>query len=121
MWALVRANQAGWTSPERIVGCLAGGVVLLAAFAVWEQRVSEPMVPLRLFRGRTFAIGNATTFLMSGAIFAGRLLRHPGVPVRARVLAGLGGVRLLPFFATPMLISPIAGAVSDRIAAARSW
>ena len=25
------------------------------------------------------------------------------------------GVRLLPFFATPMLISPIAGAVSDRI------
>src|SRR6266567_3698339 len=32
VWALVRANQAGWTSAE-IVGCLAGGVVLLAAFA----------------------------------------------------------------------------------------
>ncbi|WP_222849726.1 MFS transporter [Trebonia kvetii] len=73
VWALVRANQAGWASAE-IIGCLAGGVVLLAAFAAWEQQVSEPMIPLRLFRSRAFAIGNAATFLMSGAIFAAGFL-----------------------------------------------
>jgi hypothetical protein len=55
-----RANQSGWASAE-IVSCLVSGVFLLLAFAAWEQRVSEPMVPLRLFRSRAFAVGNATT------------------------------------------------------------
>src|SRR5438477_650528 len=67
--ALGRAGQAGWASPE-IIGCLVSGAALLLAFATWEQHVSEPMVPLRLFRSRAFAVGNATSFLMTGAIFA---------------------------------------------------
>jgi EmrB/QacA subfamily drug resistance transporter len=114
VWALVRADQSGWASAE-IIGCLVAGAVLLLAFAAWEQRTSEPMVPLRMFRSRAFALGNATTFLMSGAIFAA------GVMVTQEFQLGRGwspvsaGVHLLPFFATPMFISPIAGAVSDRI------
>ena len=73
VWALVRADQAGWASAE-IVSCLAGGAVLLLAFAAWEHRVSEPMLPLRLFRSPAFTAGNATTFLMTGAIFAAGFL-----------------------------------------------
>src|SRR6266702_4667612 len=61
VWALVRANQSGWASAE-IVSCLVAGAVLLLAFVAWERRVSEPMVPLRLFRSQAFAVGNATTF-----------------------------------------------------------
>ena len=114
VWALVRANQAGWASAE-IIGCLAGGAGLLLAFAAWEQRVSEPMVPLRLFRSRAFAVGNATTFLMSGAIFAAGFLVTQEFQFARGYSPVSAGVRLLPFFATPMLISPIAGAVSDRI------
>src|SRR5690348_13396223 len=57
VWALVRAGQSGWASPE-IIGCLVSGGALLLAFALWEQRVSEPMVPLRLFRSRE--IGRAS-------------------------------------------------------------
>jgi len=114
VWALVRANQAGWASAE-IVSCLVGGAVLLLAFAAWEQRVSEPMVPLRLFRSRAFAAGNATTFLMTGAIFAAGFLVTQEFQLARGYTPVSAGVRLLPFFATPMLISPIAGAVSDRI------
>jgi EmrB/QacA subfamily drug resistance transporter len=114
VWALVRANQAGWASAE-IVSCLVGGAVLLVAFAAWEQRVSEPMVPLRLFRSRAFAAGNATTFLMTGAIFAAGFLVTQEFQLARGYTPVAAGVRLLPFFATPMLISPIAGAVSDRI------
>src|SRR6201990_1028782 len=65
VWALVRANQSGGASPE-IVPTLSAGAVLLVAFVAWENRVSQPMVPLRLFSSRPFAISNATTFLMSG-------------------------------------------------------
>src|SRR6516164_4817764 len=114
VWALSRANQVGWSSAE-VVGTLVAGTVLLATFVGWESAVSEPMVPLRLFAVRDFAIGNVTTFLMSGAIFAAALLVTEEFQL-ARHYSPVGaGVRLLPFFATPMLVSPIAGALSDRI------
>ena len=114
VWALVRGDQAGWTSTE-IVSCLVSGAALLLAFVAWEKRVSEPMVPLHLFRSRAFAVGNVTTFLMTGAIFAAGFLVTQEFQLARGYSPVPAGVRLLPFFATPMLVSPIAGAVSDRI------
>ena len=114
VWALSRANQVGWSSAE-VVGPLIAAVVLLVVFVRWESSVGEPMVPLRLFAVRDFALGNVTTFLMSGAIFAGGLLVTEEFQL-ARHYSPVGaGVSLLPFFATPMFISPLAGALSDRI------
>jgi EmrB/QacA subfamily drug resistance transporter len=114
IWALSRANQAGWASVE-VLATLGAGAVLLLVFLWWESSVPEPMVPLRLFAVRDFAIGNLTTFLMSGAIFAGGLLITEEFQL-ARHYSPVGaGVRLLPFFATPMFVSPLAGALSDRV------
>jgi EmrB/QacA subfamily drug resistance transporter len=114
VWGLVRANQAGWASAE-IVTTLAAGVALLAAFLYWEGRTAEPMLPLRLLRIRAFAAGNATAFLMSGAIFAAAFFVAQYFQF-ALGYSPLGtGVRLLPWFATPMVVSPVAGALSDRI------
>ena len=114
VWALSRANNVGWSSAG-VVGTLVAGAVLLVAFVRWETSVAEPMVPLRMFSVRDFAIGNLTTFLMSGAIFAAGLLVTEEFQL-ARHYSPVGaGVRLLPFFATPMFVSPIAGALSDRI------
>lgn len=114
VWALVRGDQSGWASAE-IIGCLAAAAILLLAFAAWEQRVSEPMVPLRLFRSRAFAVGNATMFFMTGAIFAAGFLVTQEFQLGRGYSPVSAGILLLPFFATPMVISPIAGAASDRI------
>jgi EmrB/QacA subfamily drug resistance transporter len=114
VWALVRGNDAGWSSPE-ILSTLLGGSALLLAFLAWENRAAQPLIPLRLFRNRTFALGNATTFFMSGAIFAAAFLIIEEFQFARGYSPVSTGVRLLPFFATPMLVSPIAGAVSDRI------
>jgi EmrB/QacA subfamily drug resistance transporter len=114
VWALSRANEVGWSSAE-VVSTLAAGTVVLVAFVTWERSVSEPMLPLRLFAVRDFAVGNVTTFLMSGAIFAAGLFVTEEFQL-ARHYSPVGaGLRLLPFFATPMFVSPIAGALSDRI------
>jgi MFS family permease len=114
VWGLVRGGQIGWGSAET-VATLAAGVVLIAAFVAWEGRTAQPMVPLGMFTNRAFAAGNATTFLMSGSIFAAAFL----VIQYAQLARGYSplatGVRLLPWLATPMLVSPAAGALSDRI------
>ncbi len=114
VWALTRSGDVGWASAET-VGALVTGTALLAAFLWWEHRAAEPMVPVRLFAVRDFAIGNLTTFLMSGAIFAGGLLVTEEFQLARHYSPTGAGVRLLPFFATPMFVSPVAGAVSDRI------
>jgi len=114
VWALTRANDAGWASAE-IVSCLVAGTVLLGAFLVWEHRAAEPLVPLRLFASREFTVGNLTSFFLQGATFATAFFVTQEFQF-ARGYSPIGtGLRLLPFFATPMFVSPLAGALSDRI------
>ncbi len=114
VWALTRSGDVGWGSPE-IITSLVAGSLLLAAFLWWEHRAPEPMVPLRLFTRREFALGNLTTFFLHGATFATGFFLTQEFQL-ARGYSPLGtGLRLLPFFATPMFISPLAGGLSDRI------
>ncbi len=114
VWGLVRAGQAGWASAE-IITALVLGAALLGAFVCWESRAREPMLPLRLLRIQAFAAGNATAFLMFGAVFSAGFLVAQYFQFALGYSPLATGVRLLPWFATPMLISPIAGALSDRI------
>jgi len=114
VWGLVRASQAGWGSPE-IITVLAVGAALLGGFFYWESRALEPMLPLRMLRIRAFAAGNATAFLMTGSVFAAGFLVAQYFQFALGYSPLATGVRLLPWFATPMLISPVAGAMSDRI------
>jgi EmrB/QacA subfamily drug resistance transporter len=114
VWALIRANGVGWGSAE-IIGTLAGGVLLAAAFIAWELRADNPMVPLRLFRSRSFAAGNVAGF----AVFAMLLAL---VFFMAQYLqTGLGygplgtGLRLLPGWATLTVIAPFAGTLIGRL------
>jgi EmrB/QacA subfamily drug resistance transporter len=114
VWALTRANDLGWLSPEIVAG-LCGGGALVAAFVWWEHRAAQPLVPMRLFGNREFAIGNLTTFFLHGATFAAAFFVTQEFQL-ARGDSPLGtGLRLLPFFGTPMIVSPLAGALSDRV------
>ena len=114
VWALTQATTVGWMSVESL-GTMTAGSLLLATFLWWENRAIEPMLPLGLFASREFAVGNITSYLMSGATFAAAFFITEEFQL-ARGYTPLGtGLRLLPFFATPMIISPLAGALSDRI------
>jgi EmrB/QacA subfamily drug resistance transporter len=114
VWGLVRGNSAGWGSVE-VLGMLAAGVLLIAAFIAWELRAPAPMLPLRVFRARGFSAGNAANFFQFASLFG-------AVFFMAQFLqSGLGygplgaGVRLLPWTATLTLVAPFAGTLADRL------
>ncbi|MGH3420196.1 MAG: DHA2 family efflux MFS transporter permease subunit [Streptosporangiaceae bacterium] len=113
-FGLVRAADAGWTSADVLVA-LGSGLALIAGFILWERRTAEPMLPLRLFADRAFAAAVSTGFLMMAAIMSAAVL------VAEFFQLGLGysplgaGLRFLPWTATPLLVAPIAGALSDRV------
>jgi EmrB/QacA subfamily drug resistance transporter len=114
VWGLVRANEAGWTSLET-VATLGLGLLLLAAFVAWELRASEPMLPMGLFRNRTFAAASATAFLMSASILSAAFLASQYFQLVLGNSPFGTGLRFLPWTATPVAVAPLAGMLSDRV------
>jgi EmrB/QacA subfamily drug resistance transporter len=113
-WALIRAGGAGWGDTAAI-GAFAAGIALLTGFVLRERLAAEPMLPLRLFRVRSFTAASATGFLMSGAIFGAAFLTVQYFQLGLGYSPLAAGLRLLPWTATPMIIAPLAGAFADRI------
>ena len=113
VWGLVRGNLAGWGSVE-VVGTLAAGALLLAAFVAWQLRAPQPMLPMRFFRSRAFSAGNAAIFFVLASLFCAVFFLAQFMQV------GLGhgpldaGLRLLPWTATLFFVAPVAGALVDR-------
>ena len=114
VWGLVHGNGDGWTSPG-IVGSLAGGAVLLAAFLAWESRTPQPMLPLRFFRDRAFSAANGASLFMYFGMFGSIFLLTQFFQTAQGFTPFESGLRVLPWTAMPMIVAPIAGALSDRI------
>jgi EmrB/QacA subfamily drug resistance transporter len=114
VWGLIRSGEVGWGSVQ-VIGLLVGGLLLIAMFVAWERRASEPMLPLRLFAQSGFAAANATGFLMAGAITAAAFLTAQYFQLALGYSPLAAGLRLLPWTATPLVIAPVGGLLSDRI------
>ncbi|MET0934419.1 MAG: DHA2 family efflux MFS transporter permease subunit, partial [Luteibacter sp.] len=116
IYALIEAPLHGWTSPPVVVAGVVG-VVALIAFIVLERRLTEPMLPLALFRDRDFAGANALTLLLYAAL-GGSLFF---VPLNLIQVQGYGataaGASLLPFVAIMFALSRWTGRLVDLVGA----
>ncbi len=114
VWGLVRSSALGWMHLQVMVG-LIGGLGLLVAFVAWELRAPAPMLPMRFFRSRAFTSTNLVSFLMYFGMFGLIFLLAQFLQTVQGYSPLAAGVRTLPWTGMPILISPIAGALSDRV------
>ena len=114
VWALVRGNAAGWASLE-VAGAAIGGIAALVGFVAWELRCAAPMLPMRFFANRTFAAANAASLAMYAGMFGSVFLLTQFLQLVMGYSPLEAGVRTLPWTAMPLLVNPLAGALSDRI------
>ncbi|HEX4760165.1 MAG TPA: DHA2 family efflux MFS transporter permease subunit [Thermoleophilaceae bacterium] len=114
VYGVVHASSAGWTAAT-VIGPLAIGAVLIAAFLAWELRAAEPMLPMSFFRNRAFAATNGVSLAMYFGTFGSVFLLAQFFQVAQHYSALQAGLRILPWTMMPMLIAPIAGLLSDRI------
>ena len=114
VYATVRGNALGWGSAT-VIGSYAAGFAVLFLFGLWERRAPAPMLPLRFFRSRAFAATSGVSLAMSFGIFGSIFL----LAQFFQTVWGYGpleaGLRTLPWTGMPMIVAPIAGALSDRI------
>ncbi len=114
-FALIR-GPTGWLRVE-VVTALAAATVSAWAFVWWQRREPDPMLPLGLFRNRTFAGGNAVT-LMSFMVSAGAFLF---LIVQLQTTLGYrpasAGAAFVPLYLIMLVGSPQSGRLADKIGA----
>jgi MFS family permease len=69
---------------------------------------------MRLFRGVTFSAANATSCFMAGAQFSAAFLVSQYFQIGRGYSPVETGLRILPWTATPLVVAPLAGMLSDR-------
>ncbi|HKZ15488.1 MAG TPA: MFS transporter [Solirubrobacterales bacterium] len=115
IFALIRGNPEGWGSTT-ILACLIGAAVLMAIFITIQLRTRYPMLDLTLFKNPAFNGVSAVAFCLSAGMFALFLyitIYMQGVLDYSPLEAGL---RFLPLTVLGFIASPVAGALSHRVA-----
>ncbi|MGV9555216.1 DHA2 family efflux MFS transporter permease subunit [Streptomyces sp. NPDC003401] len=102
-----------WGSP-RIVGLAVLGVVLAVVFVAVERRAAEPVLPLKLFRIRTFTLSAVISFIIGFAMFGAMTYLPTFLQVVHGVSPTLSGVHMLPMVAGLLLASTASGQIVSR-------
>ena len=114
-------HTQGWTNPWVDAG-LIGGVVLIVLFCVIEAKISDPMLPMTLFKNRDFSTGNLANLL--GAVARGGLqfmliiwLQGIWLPLHGYDYKDTplwAGIYMIPLTLGFLVAGPIAGHLSDK-------
>ncbi|MGC5616329.1 MFS transporter [Georgenia sp. Z1491] len=116
--AVSRGNDWGWTSPLTIWLTL-GGVAVLLAWGVFELRVPNPLVDLRVSARGTVLVTNLASVAMGFALFTANVV-FPQLLELPRERGGLGlsliqsGLVLMPLGLAMLVMSPVAGRLMGR-------
>jgi EmrB/QacA subfamily drug resistance transporter len=114
VYGLVHSASHGWGSGQTIVSFIVAAV-LLSAFVVVEQRSSEPLVRLSIFRVRSLLTANVAMFLAFSGMFAMFFFNS----LYIQKILGFGplkaGVSFLPFTAGVMVSAGLASNLAPRI------
>jgi len=103
----------GWGSPQ-IIGLAVVGVVLGVAFVAVERRAVEPVLPLKLFRIRTFALSAVISFVVGFAMFGAMTYLPTFLQVVQGVSPTMSGVHMLPMVFGLLLSSTASGQIVSR-------
>ncbi len=113
-YALIEANTYGWGS-ARIVGAFAVAGLALLAFVLLERHQRAPMLPLELFRNRTYTGANLAVLLVALAMFGVFFFMSLYMQTILGYSAVQTGAAFLPMTILIILVAPIAGKTSDRL------
>lgn len=101
-------------SDPRIYGSLLGGIVALVGYAIVQVRSAHPMMPLHLFKSRTFSGTNLLTLFLYGALSVGTFFLSLNLVQAQGYSQSVAGFADMPFALLLSGLSPWAGQFADR-------
>ncbi|NIL75748.1 MULTISPECIES: DHA2 family efflux MFS transporter permease subunit [Rhodococcus] len=114
VWAVVHGNDDGWASTSVLL-TFAGSAVAMIVFVARQRRASSPVVPLRLFRSRSFSLANVIGVTFTLGMFGAVFLLSQYLQIVMGYSPFQAGLRTLPWTAAPMVVAPLAGLLAPRL------
>jgi EmrB/QacA subfamily drug resistance transporter len=111
--ASLGGNTWAWGSPQ-IVGLAVLGVLLAVVFVGVERRAAEPVLPLKLFRVRTFTLSAVISFIVGFAMFGALTYLPTFLQVVQGVSPTMSGVHMLPMVLGLLVSSTVSGQIVSR-------
>ncbi|MDN4071482.1 DHA2 family efflux MFS transporter permease subunit [Fictibacillus terranigra] len=116
LYGFSEAGNKGWTSTI-VMSTILIGIISLVAFTIRELTTDKPMLDLRVFKYDVFALTTVISMIINMAMFAAMIL----LPIYLQNIRGFtpfeSGLLLLPGAIIMGIMSPISGALFDRIGA----
>lgn len=113
VYALAEGTSRGWRD-ELILGALGLGAFFLFLFLIIENHRNRPIVSLRFSGNATFSASNAVAVAVFFALFGVSVFLTAYLENVLGYSPDKMAILLLPFAAVLLVVSPIAGEISDR-------
>ena len=117
VWAIVHGHD-GWTSGT-VLTAFGVAALLLVLFVLRELHTPEPMLPLSFYRSRAFVNTNIVSLAMNFGVFGSIFLLAQYLQFAQGLSPLQAGVRTLAWTLMPMVFSPLAGALTERVGGGR--
>jgi EmrB/QacA subfamily drug resistance transporter len=106
LWSIIEAPTRGWSSPL-VIGAGAGGLTVLALFAVWERITVHPMLNLSFFRQCPFSAAIPAVVTLTFGLFGALFVLTQFLQLSLGFTALQAGIRLLPVAAAIIVVAPV--------------
>jgi EmrB/QacA subfamily drug resistance transporter len=113
---LQQSSVWGWDSAKTWI-CIAAGIALIVAFVLWQLRAKHPLMQIRIFANRAFAVDNAILFLLMIPFVPLFFFASMYAQISLGESASETGLYLLIFFGGFAVASQRGGQVLDKVGA----
>jgi DHA2 family multidrug resistance protein len=114
-YVLDKGQEEDWFNSHTIAIFATVAAVALVSFVVWEWRQKHPVVEVRLFRDRNFAIANLMMLVMGMTLYGSTVLLPQYLQVWLGYSAQEAGMVLSPGGVTVILLLPLVGKLISKV------
>ncbi|MGX2008361.1 MFS transporter, partial [Enterobacter asburiae] len=111
---LDKGNDLDWFASSQIVVMSTISAISLVSFVIWELGERHPIVNLRLFKDRNFAIGTLSLTLGYAAFFAINIILPQWLQTQMGYTAIWAGLAAAPMGILPLIMTPIIGRYANN-------
>jgi EmrB/QacA subfamily drug resistance transporter len=113
VWAVIEAPSKGWTSVP-VLAAIVLAAIALVGFVVWQRRVAEPLLDVRLFRDARFSAASGTVMVLFFALFGFLFLSTQYLQFVLGYSPSAAGVRILPYAGAMIVCAPLSSMLVTR-------
>ncbi len=114
LWGIIELPTGGFGDPS-VTGALSIGLLVLAAFVVWELKCPNPMLDMRFFKNRRFSAANLAITLVYFAMFGQMFVMGQYMQVVLGYSALGAGLRTAPMSVVILAVAPMAPRLVEKV------